>query len=199
MGRRSLVRNMETRSKRNLDIKMCPYMGAGGFAHDIRNAGLYAMRLSVTLWPPLAVQGSCSSWFVVVSGRNYGLLNSLWQYECKQSNVVVAFLFGVVHASRGRDGGWMVFAARAVHLPIQSRRTSHFSWKRSMKCGIRSSHRLSNLTLPTTTHGTFYSTLCHTWNTILLLLLLLLFGFCVRYPWTSWEADICARASPTRA
>ena len=90
MGRRSLVRSMETRSKRNLGIKMWPYMGAGGFAHDIRNAGLYTMRLSVSSRPPLAVQGSCSSLFVVVLRRNYGLLNSLWQYECKQSNVVVA-------------------------------------------------------------------------------------------------------------
>ena len=32
-----------------------------------------------------------------------------------------------------------------------------------------------------------------------MILLLLLFGFCVRYPWTAWEADICARASPARA
>ena len=70
MGRRSLVRSMETRSKRNLGIKMWPYMGAGGFAHDIRNAGLYTMRLSVTSRPPLAVQGSWLDSFRCTSGSS---------------------------------------------------------------------------------------------------------------------------------
>ena len=39
MGRRSLVRNMETRTQRNLGIKMWPYlsMGVGGFAQNARS------------------------------------------------------------------------------------------------------------------------------------------------------------------